>query len=91
MTDSKVIRLHPEVGPIPGEPDENVVAILEELLAEAKEGRLVGIACATLNSDKTTDSFISCTASGLHDLCVSSLLITDDIKTHIRGHTQVDP
>lgn len=49
MTD-RVVSLHGNT--IEGEPDPEVIAQLEQLLAEAKAGTLTGIAFATTHSNR---------------------------------------
>jgi beta-phosphoglucomutase-like phosphatase (HAD superfamily) len=50
---------------VKNEPDENIVAHLEELLAQAKEGRIIGIAIASNMVNDTTETTLE-TWGGSH-------------------------
>lgn len=57
--ETKVIHLR-EISAPTNEPDENIVALLEEHLAAAKAGNIVGIAIASAHRDGDTGTAYAC-------------------------------
>lgn len=55
MTDLKVVEFQPK----PAERNETLIECLETMLAQAKEGKMVGIACATLD-ERNLATYMKC-------------------------------
>ena len=51
---SNVVSMFPEIEPIPGQPDDQIVIVLEGLLADAKEGNFAAFAFVALQSNGKT-------------------------------------
>jgi hypothetical protein len=70
---SNVISLAP--GNVPGEPDPDIIAVLESLLERARQGHLTGLAYATVALDGAQGTGWSGVAGTRHPLGTAVMML----------------
>lgn len=74
---TKIIGLHGQHVPETQEPVESVVEALEEMLADAKAGQLIGIGCVTMDHSSRAGYRICGYLSGYSAIGAAQIVVTE--------------